>query len=154
MDGAAVKNKDIIVLANVRYIMQEVEQAERRRAWQRERMTAISLNLNGMPVGGGPPRGLDDAFAALSEIDEIYERKVKAYTRALKKAQRILDAIEYESMRAFVSMRYMEDMTSTEIREKLNMTRRGFDRARRAVEDAPRMSAVKWQERFYTGNGE
>lgn len=143
-----VRNRDIITLMNVKYIMREIEHMESRREWQRERMTNISLNLTGMPRGNGTPRGLDDAFAALSEMDEIFERKCRNYTRAIKAAQRILDGIESESMRAFVIMRYMNDETDTDIRKKLNMSRRGFDRARKAVEDAPRMLDVKWRERF------
>lgn len=143
-----VRNRDIITLMNVKYIMQEVERAEKRREWQRERMTALTQNYSGLPRGGGPPRGLDDAFAALAAVDEIFERKCKNYTRAIKQAQKIISGIESESMRAFVVMRYVDDMTDTDIRKALKLSRRGFDRARKAVEEAPRMRDVKWRERF------
>lgn len=51
-------------------------------------------------------------------------------------------------MRTFVMMKYVMDVPDVKIRQELNMTWRGFDRARRAVEDAPSMAAVKWQERY------
>lgn len=51
-------------------------------------------------------------------------------------------------MRTFVLMRYAWDIPDTEIRAEMNLTRRGFDRARRAVETAEDMAHVKWVDRY------
>lgn len=143
-----VRNRDIPALSEVLYIMQDVCQIERRREWQHDRMTHITQRLTGMPGGGALPKGFDDALSLLSEIDDEHEKLCKAYVRQLRRAQRILNGIQSLTMRTFVLMKYVMDVPDAEIRNELNMTRRGFDRARRAVEDAPSMASVKWQERY------
>ena len=143
-----VCNRDIPLLSEILYIMQDISQIEKRRDWQRDRMTNITQYLSGMPGGGGLPKGLDDAFALLSEIDEEHEARCKEYVRQLKMAQKILNGIESRTMRTFVVMKYVMDVPDVKIRQELNMTWRGFDRARRAVEGATCMAAVKWHERY------
>lgn len=142
-----VRNADIPLLSDVFYIMQEVCAVERRRDWQRERMYKITSNASGMPGGGGV-RGLDDAFARLAEIDEEHEKSCKEYVATLKKAEEILNGIQSQSMRTFVLMKYVMNAPDVEIRSELNMSRRGFERARRCIEGAENMAAVRWQERF------
>ena len=142
-----VQNKDIPLLSEVLCIMQDIRQLEQRREWQQDRMINITQHLTGMP-GGGSPKGFEEAFAILSEIESEHEKRVKDYARQLRKAQKILNGIESRTMRTFVTMKYVMDVSDTEIRKELNLTRRGFDRARRCVETAPCMAAVKWQERY------
>ena len=143
-----VRNRDIPLLSDVFYIMQEVRLIEQRRDWQRDRMVNITQHLTGMPGGGGMPKGLDEAFALLSELDEEHEQRCKDYVRQLKAAQKILNGIESRSMRAFVTMKYVMNVPDTEIRRELNMTRTGFNRARRCVESAECMATVKWREKY------
>ena len=45
-------------------------------------------------------------------------------------------------------MKLVNGVPHVKSRQVLIMPWRGFDRARRAVEDAPSMAAVKWQERY------
>ena len=121
-----IRNRDIPLLADIFTIMQDIRQIEERREWQKGRMFNITQHLTGMPGGGGMPKGLDETFALLSEIDDEHKRRCKSYVRQLRKAQKILNGIESHT----------------------NMTRRGFERARDSVENAPCMAAVKWQERY------
>ena len=72
----------------------------------------------------------------------------REYACRLRAAQRILNGIESLTMRAFVMMKYVMGLRDGEIRQQLNMTRRGFERARQSVEDAPDMASVKWRERY------
>lgn len=143
-----IRNKDIPLLADILSIMQEVCQIEKQRDWQRDRMANITQHLTGMPGGGGVPKGLDEAFAMLSELDEEHEQRCKEYVRQLKAAQKILNGIESRSMRAFVIMKYVMDMRDVDIRDELNLTRTGFSRARRCIETADSMASVKWRERY------
>ena len=143
-----VKNKDILLLADVLPIMQEICALEEHRDWQHDRMSNITQHLTWTPGAHGPGRGMDDAFAMLSEIDEEHEDKCKQYARLMKKAQKILNGIESHSMRTFVLMKYVMDRPDTEIRDELNMGRRGFDRARRSIEEADNMASVKWKEKY------
>ena len=143
-----IRNRDIPLLADVFYIMQEICQIERRRDWQRDRMLNITQHLSGMPGGGGVPKGLDEAFSLLSELDEEHEQRCKDYVRQLKAAQKILNSIECQSMRTFVVMKYVMNVPDSQIRQELNMTRTGFNRARRCIESAERMTAVVWRERY------
>jgi hypothetical protein len=144
---ATIRNRDIPILAEVLSIMQLVNKTEEMRDWQRDRAVHITANLSGMPRGGGMT-GLDEAVAALDELDRQQAQECREYAQHLRRAQRILNGIESRTMRAFVMMKYVMDMRDADIRRELNMTRWGFDRARRSVEDAPDMAAVKWQERY------
>lgn len=143
-----IRNRDIPLLAKVLCIMQEIRMVEERRAWQRERLTNITPQLTGMPGGGGLPKGMEEAFAVLSELEEDQAKQCREYAEALKKAQKILNGIESENMRTFVEMKYVFDTPDTEIRRELNMTRRGFEQARKCVEEAPDMHHVRWQEKY------
>lgn len=145
---AVIHNRDIPVLAEVLSVMQTVSQIEQRRGWQRDRMTHITQALSGMPGGGGSPKGLDYAIAALDELDREQQEECLNYVRQLKKAQKILNEIESQTMRAFVVMKYVMGCSDTEIKKELNLNRRGFERARRSVENARSMGAVKWKERY------
>ena len=143
-----IRNRDIPILSDVFYIMQEICQIEQRRDWQRDRMLNITQHLSGMPGGGGVPKGLDEAFSLLSELDEEHEQRCKDYVRQLKAAQKILNGIECQSMRTFVIMKYVMNVPDSQIRQELNMTRTGFNRARRCIESAERMATVVWRERY------
>lgn len=143
-----IRNKDIPLLADIFTIMQDIRQIEERREWQKGRMFIITQHLTGMPGGGGMPKGLDEAFALLSEIEDEHKRRCKSYVRQLRKAQKILNGIESHTMRVFVVMKYVMDAPDVEIRKELNMTKHRFYRARECVENASCMAAVKWQERY------
>lgn len=144
-----VKNKDIIVLAQVLYIMASVCNAERRREWQKERMYNITQHYSGMPgSGGGVPAGLDATFAAIAEIDEEHAEKLAEYVKDLKAAEAILNDIESQTMRTFVEMKYVMDIPNQEIMRELNMTDYGFKQAKKAIEQAEDMKHVDWKERF------
>lgn len=143
-----IRNRDIPLLSDVFYIMQEVCQIEQRRDWQRDRMLNITQHLSGMPGGGGVPKGLDEAFTLLSELDEEHEQRCKEYVEQLRTAQTILNGIGSQSMRTFVIMKYMMNVSDSHIRQELNMTRTGFNRARRCIESAECMATVAWRERY------
>lgn len=137
-----VRNRDLAVLRGILGIMQEIRALEERQAWQRERMTSLSRHLTGMPGGGLRPRGLDDAFAALSRLEEEHEKKCLEYAREMERAEAALNGIDEEPLRAFVVMKYMLDMPDASIREELGLTRRAFDRMRERVEEAESLGAM------------
>jgi hypothetical protein len=143
-----VQNKDIPLLADVLCIMQDVRSIELQREWQKERMYNITQHLSGIPGGGGGQRGLDESFSQLSELETEHEQRCKDYARQLNHAEKILNSIASRSMRTFVMMKYIMNVPDTEIRRELNMSRRGFERARRCIESASCMAAVKWKERY------
>ncbi len=143
-----VKNKDIPLLARVLGIMQDVVSIEKRMDWQRDRMYSITSHMNGMPGGKGVPTGLDAALAVIDGLEGTYKEKVKRYMRELRNAEKILNAIPSESMRTFVTMMYVDDLPQEFVKKELNLTRRSFERARAAVEDAESMAQVVWRERF------
>lgn len=149
---AVIRNRDIPLLAEVLCVMQDIRMVEERRKWQRDRMTNITPRLTGMPGGGGMPKGYEEAFAILSELDEDQAKQCVEYGKILKKAQEILNGIQSISMRTFVKMKYVFNSPDVEIRKELNMTRRGFDRARKCVEEAPDMASVRWQEKYIIAN--
>ena len=79
---------------------------------------------------------------------ERWQQKIRDYTRALRRAERILNGIDSLEMRAFVVMKYVMDVPDTEIRRELNLSEWAFGRARKAVEEAPDMRSVVWRERY------
>lgn len=143
-----VKNKDIISLSSVLYAMQDVSATERKRMWQQDRLWNITQKLTGMPGGHSEPSGLDRSFAAISEIEERYERECADYVRELKRAEEILNAIPSRTMRTFVTMRYVLGMGNKEIMGRLNMKRFRYDSLCRMIENAPDMvtASAKWEE--------
>ena len=142
-----IRNKDIPILTSTLSIMKSIEMIEQRREWQKSRMYNITQHLTGMPASHSV-RGLDDAFAVLSEMDTEHQELCKQYVRKLKRIQKILNGIESQTMRTFVTMKYVMNIPDTEIRKELNMSKRGFYRAKECIESATRMNAVKWQERY------
>ena len=142
-----IANRDIPLLREVLPIMQNINQTERLREWQSERMTKITAGLSGMPGGGGR-KGLDDALSVLDELERNQIKACSEYGRILRRAQGVLNQIQSISMRAFVMMKYVMGIPDAEIRRELGMTRRGFERALRAVQNAPDMASVKWQEKY------
>ena len=145
--AAVVCNRDIPILQEVLPVMQLVDKTEELRGWQRCWAEKITANLTGMPRGGDA-LGLDGVVAALDELDRKQAGECREYACRLRAAQRILNGIESLTMRAFVMMKYVMGLRDGEIRQQLNMTRRGFERARQSVEDAPDMASVKWRERY------
>lgn len=142
-----IANRDILPLRELLGVMQNVRQAEKMQMWQRVRMQKITASLSDMPGGGGN-KGLDDAISTLDELNREQISMCRQYIRSMRRAQRILDGIPNGTMRAFVVMKYVMGISDSEIRRELCMTRRGFDRAVHAVQDAPDMASVKWQERY------
>ena len=142
----SVANRDIPLLMQIYYIMQEVESLEMRSQWQYDRLYSITKRITGMPGGGGLPQGIDATLAALEEINEQYAEQIRTYTAQLKAAERILNGIPSETMRAFVRMYYVDRIKKADIMRELDMTEWGFNRARRSVEQADCMANVIWRE--------
>ena len=140
-----IVNKDIDTLKHIMCTMQQVRSLEERAAWEKDRMNNITSHLSFTPRGGGVPSGLDRAFAAISDLEEQHKDEAIRYARELKRAEHILNSIENIEMRTFVVLMYVEQLPMTEVRERMNMSRRHFDAARKAVEDANNMGAVVWR---------
>ncbi len=143
-----VRNKDIPILWNVLSLMQEVTKTEEMRQWQRDRLLNVTQHLSGMPGGGGMPKGLDEPFAKLSELEGIEKEQIDQYLCALDAAEKILNGIESHTMRTFVLMKYVMDVPNMKIMEELNMSKWRFEQARRCIEEAPNMAHAKWKERY------
>ncbi len=127
--------------------MRQIESLEERCRWQRERMSSITRALTGMP-GGGEPQGLDAALARISELEEQQQEEILRYTRIFRAAQRILSSIESDTMRAFVTLLYVDDLPPAEVRRRMRLTEWGFRRARDTVEEAESMALVVWREKY------
>lgn len=147
-EPTVVRNRDIPVLCDILPVMQLVCATERSLDWQHDRMTSMSQHISGMPGGGTLPQGLDEAFARLYEAGEDHGKELMQYNKELREAEKILNGIESRSMRAFVMMKYVWDVPDAEIRRELNMTEWGFNRARKAIEEAENMGLVVWRERY------
>lgn len=95
------------------------------------------------------PTGFDAAFAAIDGINEEHCEQIAAYTRELKAAEKIINSIPSRTMRTFVTMLYVDQIPAATVQRELNMTRRGFENARNAIEQARDMESVVWRERYY-----
>ena len=153
-EPVTIHNRDIPLLAELLSTMQLVNQTEQALEWQHDRMTAMSQHITGMPGGGILPKGLDDAFAKLYEAGEEHETELRQYLKELRDAERILNGIASRDMQAFVVMKYVLDTPDAEIRRELGMTEWGFNRAKRAVEDAENMASVVWREKYILAKSE
>lgn len=143
-----VRNRDIPLLQEVGYIMDDIEALEKRRKWERDRMFHITQQLSDSPVSGNAPRGLDEVFAAISQLEEEHRRLVRQYIGKIDTASKLILAIPSRQMQRFVRMLYMDHETDKNVREKLKMSRWAFENARKAVEQAEDMQSVKWSDRY------
>ena len=146
--ASPIRNRDIKTLTNVKYIMAEIQRIEERCEWQRARQNNITQHLSGMPHGSGGNKGLDDAFSVLWEVEKEHEEKCREYASQIRAAKRIMNSIPTQSMRTFVDMRYVMGVSDVDIRKELGMSKRGFYRAREAIEQARTMAEVRWPEKF------
>lgn len=143
-----VRNKDIPILGDVLPIMQEVKYTENMQQWQHDRLLNVTQHLSGMPGGGGMPKGLDEPFAQLSELEGKEKEQIDQYIDKLTAAEKILNGIKSQTMRTFVLMKYVMDAPNLKIMEELNMSKWRFEQARRCIEEAPDMAHARWQERY------
>lgn len=149
VEQVEVCNKDIPILSSGISIRQEMKNLEERLLWMQEGMLGASaIRYSGMPSGGGSPKGLDDQFVKLYELEAEYDEKRKEYARLLLKIEHILGSIESMTMRSFVSMKYVMNDSDTKIQRELGMSRRGIERAKKCIEEAENMKSVKWKERY------
>lgn len=141
-------NKDIPILARVLTAMRDVTNVEQMRDWQRERMYSITQHLSGMPGGGSLPKGLDDTFAKISELNDEQRQKCKRYMEELRQAEAILNTIPSAAMRTFVTMKYVLNIPNVQIMRELNMTEWRFNQSKRCIEQAKDMVHVDWKEPY------
>lgn len=143
-----IRNRDIITLSRVLYTMQDVCCTEQKRLWLQDRLWSMTQRITGMPGGPGEPKGIDDKMASIGEMEEKYGKELEGYLKELQEAEDILNGIESRTLRIFVMLKYLFDLTDAEIQNRLNMKRRRFEQARKAIEQAPDMAHVAWDERY------
>ena len=147
-DATEINNTDIIMLNNIWCTMCDITNLEERRAWQEGRLYHITQQISNGHGGGGSPKGMDETFAELAGLDAEHEETCKIYVADMREAQKILDNIKNPKMKTFVVMMYVMNRPYSEIRQELNMTRRSFDAAKKAVEEAHCMDEVNWKEKY------
>ena len=142
-----ILNRDIPALSNLLYIVQEVEGTEQKRMWQQDRLWNITRKITGMTGGGGgEPGGIDANFAAICELEEEYDRQIAQYTAEMQRVKSILDAIPSQTMRVFVDMRYVRNLSRREIMDKLGLKRWKYHAFCERIEQAADMAHVNWAE--------
>ena len=143
-----IRNRDIVLLSRILYTIQNVSITEQMRSWQQDRLYNRTQRITGMPGGGGRPSGYEENMATIGELEDKYAKQCTKYLRTLKDAEIILNGIQNSQLRTFVIMRYVLGMENSRIMTELNMKRRRFEQACKAIEQAPDMAHVVWHERF------
>ena len=144
-----MKNRDIPLLARVMCRMADICKAEEDSEWLSDRMHHITRQITGMPRGG-VAAGFDSLVVELGEKNERLKTQINLYLQELKHVEKILNGIESPTMKTFVVMLYVDNVPQATVQRELNMSRRTFENARLAVENAECMAEVKWKERFET----
>ena len=147
-ESRKVNNQDILLLTRIFYILKEAESVERRGEWTYDRLYNITRRMTGMPIGGGNAPGMDGTLAEVEELNRIYGDRLQECVKALRDAERILNGIESQTMRTFVQMYYIDDISKAEIMRELNMTEWKFNQARKKIEEAESMKTVAWKEKY------
>ncbi len=143
-----VKNRDIPLLTRVLYIMQDICMIDKKRDFQNDLKYSITQHLSFTPGSKGNGSGIEDIICTLSELDSKHEALTQEYMDDLRAAERIINGITSYTMRVFVNMRYVFNMPKKTIMKELGLSRWGYERAIRAIEEAPDMASVKWYERY------
>lgn len=147
-DATVINNTDIIALNNVWCTMRDITNLEERRRWQEGRLYHITQQISNGSGGSGSPKGMDETFAELAGLDAEHEEACMVYVADMREAQKILDNIKNPKMKTFVTMMYVMNRPYSEVRKELNMTRRSFEAAKKAVEEASSMKHVDWKEKY------
>lgn len=142
-----IKNKDIALLLELDAIKADAMALEERIRWEKGRMKGITQNLSSVPSGGGTARGMDNTMCKLEELIGEHQACLEQYSKAAKRADRIIAGIGNTRMRSFVKMLYVEKMSQRTVQEVLHLSRWSFESAQRCVEQAERMEDVKWFDR-------
>ena len=127
--------------------MQEIRRLEERKQWVGDRLINVTQHLS-WTAGGGGKHDFGDGYADLQEVEAEIDAKLSEYRQRLAKAEAVLNGIADLNMRTFVAMLYVEKFTSKRVMTELNMSRRTFDNARRAIENAPDMARAQWRGNF------
>lgn len=138
-----VRNEDIPKLRRVWYIMHDAELLERRMMWQRDRMVRITQQYSDMPHGGAP-KGMDEIFAMLDELESEQRKALEEYAEAFREADRIIRAVPDHELRTFVNMAYLEQASAAQIRRTMRIGEKKLRYMRECVEMAERMADVKF----------
>ena len=140
----ALVNKDIPVLEAVISTMQEIRRLEERKQWVGDRLINVTQHLS-WTAGGGGKHDFGDGYADLQEVEAEIDAKLSEYRRTLAKGEAILNGIANPDMRTFVAMLYVEKFGKARVMKELNMTRRAFENARKAIENARDMAHAEWR---------
>ena len=141
-----IKNRELALLTNVLYIMQDVSMTEQKRLWMQDRLYHMTQRLTGMPSGHGQDNGLDAQFAAISELEENYGQECRECIDELKAAEAALKAIKSRKARTFAALKYIMDIPNREIMVRLNLSRKKYEKMRASIEEAEDMAHVTWED--------
>lgn len=148
MNEIRINNKDIRVLRESLYCKRLADSVAEQRQWENDQKIDISQHITGMPSAKGGVNGLDSTFARIDELQQKHRREVEKYIEATNKTDEILNGISNLNMRAFVRLMYVDQKPYVDIQKELNMSRRGFAKAKFCVETATSMAAVKWPDKY------
>lgn len=81
-----VENENLKALMKVRYLQADIESLELRELWERERMNRMTQQITACVGGSGGKGGMDEAFAAMADIEQRHRLLVKSYTRQIARA--------------------------------------------------------------------
>ena len=77
---------------------------------------------------------MDEAFAAMADIEQRHRLLVKSYTRQIARAERILGEIRDPEKRSLARLIYLDGVADIRARERLGLSRGEFERLRRELE--------------------
>lgn len=135
-------NLDIPKLTRVRYVMHDSEELEKQIAWQRERLYNISQRYSGMPHGGAP-KGMDDIFGEIEELEAEQRAKLREYTQVYREADRIISSIHDDELRLFATLAYIKQLPGATIRRIMHINEKKLRYMRECIEMAKCMALVK-----------
>ena len=139
-----IYNRDIRELEQILSTMQEIRRLEERKVWVGDRLINVTQHLS-FTAGGGGKHDFGDGYADLQEVEAEIDAKLSEYRKKLAAGEAILNGIATADMRTFVAMLYVEKFGKLRVMKELNMTRRAFENARKAIENAPDMAHATWK---------
>ena len=142
-----VRNKDIPLLTQIFYIMQDIRSLQHRSEFNDEQLYSTTKRLTGMPGGGGLPHGFDSILVELEEVNREYGEKIAKYVKDLRKAEKILNGITDNRLYTFVRLVYVDQVAQAEAIRDMELTEYQFNKIRKNIEDAEDMQKAVWVEK-------
>jgi len=122
--------------------MREIVSLEKQVDWQRDQMVKMNQHIGNLPRSGSQPKGYEEAFSIISEVEGQQLEKLIEYAGIIKESEKVISGIIDDETRLFVRLLYVDQLSRMRIQRVMRMSPKRMRRMREAVDMAENMENV------------